>query len=434
MQDIDYQELDALARTGPMKAPRADLDLQQNQQQEQQQKKVINPEMIAKSIDVPRSTTNPNFYPPHIAKFMSRVRSSSIDSNDPTTQAKNFGNHHSVSDNAKNGGANAVDFERADNVMPPSQQQAHASLKSDLRPTQHYDVPKAALGKTLSLESANKQLSHSVTTGSNPRSDVSTGRMQVPKTSYSLPRGPSTLQRFSSESSQDAAPLSPRSDHGASVEHQRQDRLHKKQRPTSAYTQNYTQNGARARQSASYGDRGADSIPNSPTFFTHNHPHKDNPTPSLEAQLINQSFQDHLNSLQSSKSSTRGTNVVNWMQQSTSYWNSNKSIPIIKGTTANVRHPPSPKRMPTPTLSSNLPPRQPAVTKPILHSHQQPTTPQHKAWLTSSQSRALPQPFGPIPLSASCTSLRGRASGPSPQQSLPLNLPTSTDNYYVLDV
>ena len=428
MQDIDYQELDALAPTGPMKASRADFDLQQTQQQ--QQKKVINPEMIAKSIDVPRSTTNPNFYPPHIAKFMSRVRSSSIDSNDPTTQAKDFGNHHSVSDNAKNDGANAVDFGRADNVMPSSQQQAHASLKSDSRPTQLYDVPRAALGKTLSLESANKQLSHPVTTGSNPRSDVSTGRVQAPRTSYSLPRGPSTLQKFSSEASHDTAPLSPHSDHGASVEHQRQDRLHKKPRPTSAYTQN----GARAQQSASYGDRGADSIPNSPTFFTHNHPHKDDPTPSLETQLINQSFQDHLNSLQSSRSSTRGTNVVNWMQQSTSYWNSNKSIPIIKGTTPNVRHPPSPKRMPTPTLTSYLPPRQPVVTKPIAHSHQQQTTSQHKAWPTSPQSRALPQPFGSIPLSASCTSLRGQASGPSPQQSLPLNLPTSTDNYYVLDV
>lgn len=432
MQDIDYQELDALPHAGSMKASRADFDLLQNQQQQQQQqqKKVINPEMIAKSIDVPRSTTNPNFYPPHIAKFMSRVRSSSIDSNDPTTQAKDFGNHHSVSDNAKNDGANA-DIVRADIVMPPSQQQAHVSLKSDLRPNQHYDVPRTALGKTLSLESANKQLSHPVTAGSNPRSDVSTGRVQAPKTSYSLPRGPSTLQRFASETSEDTAPLSPHahSDHGASVECKQQDRLHKKQRPTSAYTQN----GARARQSASYGDRGADSIPNSPTFFTHNHPHKDDPTPSLEAQLINQSFQDHLNSLQSSRPSTRGTNVVNWMQQSTSYWNSNKSVPKIKGAPSSVRPLQSPKRMLTPTLSSNLPSKHPAVTKPIVHSHQQQTAPQHKAWPTSSLSRAPPQPFGSIPLSASCTSLRGKTSGPPPQ-SLPLNLPTSTDNYYVLDV
>ena len=451
MQDIDYQDLNAPpACTGSKTVPsRAEFDQQQNQQQ--QKKMGINPEMIAKSLDAPRKASNPNFYPPHIAKFMSRVRHNSTEADDPTQVRSN----HSVPENTisklpDTGGASVND----DVFATVQQRQTATSRKSGMRPTLNptYDVPRAALGRTVSLENG-KQMSHPLVAGSKPRSNTYTGRGQISAMSYSLPRGHTSLmmQQFASDSSRETTPSSPHAQSGleAGVDHSQRGQQ----------SSDYTQNDVRrthSRNPPPHGNRAGDSIPSSPTYFTHNHPHRDDTTPSPETKFLNQSFKDHLNSLQPTKGS-KGTNIVNWMQQSFNYWNSNKSVPMVKDPRVKISsrppnrslhfyepmdEPQPPIGVLTPTVDSNQAPGQPVAMPhhPIVSRLQQ--SPHLQPRRPRSAAPVAPQSLGSqtrLPLSSSSTSLQRTSStslGPIvPSYPRPTSATaTDADNYFVLDV
>ena len=455
LQDIDYDELNAPpAAVAPTVLPsRVHFERQQQQQQQNQpshaqpEKRDINPEMLARSLDAPRTqASNATSYPPHIAKFMSRVRNSSTDADDPT-QPRDAPNRPTIPSTTMESVA------MNDTVL--SRQQRSASTKADTRIPpghQHYDVPRHALSRTISLENANKQLGQPFPIpGVRPRSNtLQAGRGA---TSYSLPRGhytPSAMQgaptrswetKPSSAHSHTRSDVNPESIWSRDMQMQSVS-THSFQR-TSA---EYTQNGLYRPQSRPptvpinvnrQTTGGGDSIPNSPTYFTQHHPHKSEATPSPETQFTNRSFKEHLTSLQPSRG-TKRTNMANWMQKSSDYWNSNKSAPFLKDTHAALRTNPGIHPHQRPHLS----PSTPAMSTPVFgskQSHQQPV-----------RATATPPSVAPIPAfqnrqsnnlvsTASATMLqRSSFGGMGASQPLPnyhsTKPATVGDSYYVLDV
>ena len=451
MQDIDYHDLHAPPSAASGAAISSRADYEQQQQTQQQQKKGINPEMIAKSLDVPRRVSNPKQYPPHIAKFMSRVRNSSTDADDPTQSLRAQTGEQFFPDSTfpAAGEASNSDDIFTEKAVPHETEQPTG--KSESRGNQKYDVPKSVLGRTLSLENASKQSSHPFANiGTRPRSGTAyTTRGQAPATSYSLPRGrytPLNLQQFatglgSREMSPPSAHTHTHSDHTA----ERAGRPI----PGAQQSSDYLQNGVHRRNmypSRPYGSRreaGDDSIPSSPTYFTHNHPHKDEPTPSPESKFLNQSFKEHLSSLQPSK----GTNVDSWMNES---WSSQKSVPLYKDPRRTLPSK-APNRYPhfydqthvspPPTITPMIPsmgPKQPvrALHPPFIQQRE----------LVSASNPAMNVPRSCVDLLASASSASNsslpRNPRPRAAQTMP-NYPgrpnsakaaTFGDNYYVLDV
>jgi hypothetical protein len=469
LDDIDYDELNA---------PSAVLEAavlpsrteHQPSQDEKEKKKEINPEMLARSLDTQRnSTSNPMSYPPHIAKFMSRVRNSSTDADDPTQQTR-----HPVSKQTGPENAPFMGEASTNNVFAGvSHHQRPASTKADTTRTsdhQYYNVPKAALGRAFSLENANKQSSHPVPmSGARQRSStLQAGRSQAQATSYTLPRGRYTssgMQEFSGgPRSRETTPSSvhshSHSDVIAEADYNREGQLqststHSMQYPSAGYTRNGAfRPNPRPPSVPIHGKRpaqgGGDSIPNSPTYFTQYHPHRDKTTPSPEAQFANQSFREHLTSLQPVKGAKR-TNVASWMQQSSNYWNSNKSAPFLKD--SRTSFPPNPPirshfhqnprpSLPNPTIT---PAGVPVFgSKPVPQAtlgHQQAA--QGISCIQPTAAALLRPTFNVPPnhlaSSSSSTSLHRSpqaALGPSQSHRRPHSARPATigDNYFVLDV
>ena len=77
-------------------------------------------------------------------------------------------------------------------------------------------------------------------------------------------------------------------------------------------------------------DIGDDSIPNSPTYFMQNHPHRDEATPSPHTEALNRSFQEHLDTLNSAHKMGRKMRVLDWMQRTTDAWNQDSRYPMIR--------------------------------------------------------------------------------------------------------
>ena len=397
--------------------------------------------MIAKSLSVPRTSSNPNFYPPHIAKFMSRVRNNS-DLDDPTQT-------ESEEENPNSTGPRPLDAEAAtgDDVFAAqvsAQQQQQGSSKAIAKPSldQIYDVPRSTMERAVSFENTNKQSAHPLVAGPKPRSNTYMGGGQVIPKSVSLPRGPYTpsmLQQYASDSSRETTPLSPhaQSDSGAGSQVQSTHR-----NPQSS---GHNQNGFGRGQSfnttqplpvGAYPNRAGDSIPNSPTYFTYNHPHRNDTTPSPETQFLNQSFTQHLNSLQPPKG-PRTTHVMDWMQQSSNYWSPNKSVPMVKD--PHAKAPQASMNWPPPagTNREQRVPRKPAVVphQPVQTRPQRPPQ-QYSRQIPGVPTRPLrtqPRP----PLSASNASLNRNPHAPlGPTRSNPNYLPAASvgDDYFVLDV
>ena len=450
---------------------------QQWEMQKQQQKREVNPEMIAKSLSAARKSPNPTSYPPHIAKFMSRVRNTSTDADDPIGGLLN---DNTNSDSTRPPTA-SVGTSLNDDVFTKCETTNQQQSTSGSRHTfdEHNGFTKTPLG---SLENANKQSGHShsvSSTGARPWSNSAyPGGSKVTGTSYSLPRGhytATTMQHISTQSrSRETTPssaLTPSDLSTGGVEiTNRENQL---QSLTKGVQQSSTinpQNGSTPRGQSrpppipirsNRATAGGDSIPSSPTYFTNNHPHKDEPIPSPKSQFINQSFKEHLTSLQPSKR-TRSTNITTWMQQSSNYWNSNKSGPF-KGprgvaTTSspanqfphlfeqsNKAHQTLPN-YPIPIQAPGMPP-----TQGQPHSLQQQPLMHPRNQLNPSPSPALVHPGtvgsgepNLLTSSVSNTSLHSyrnrsaalRASQPLPNYPRPHSARTATmgDNYYVLDV
>ena len=64
---------------------------------------------------------------------------------------------------------------------------------------------------------------------------------------------------------------------------------------------------------------GEDSLPNSPTYFSQYPPNQDRGTPSPNTQATNQSFQEHLNSLEGQLKQGRKMRILDWMQRTEKY-------------------------------------------------------------------------------------------------------------------
>ena len=468
MQDIDYGDLDAptAATHSNVLSSRPALE-QRKPTHTHQQKRGIHPDMLARSLDTPRNpNSNPTSYPAHIAKFMSRVRNSSTDADDPT-QPRDVESKVTIpSTNSPEVATNDDD----DVFTRISRQQRPASTKIDSRHTasqQLYDIPKYALGRTVSLETTNKQSGQPFPM-STPRERSNTfqvGRGHVPVTSYTLPRGhymSSTVPEYSGgPRSRETTPSSVHSHtHSDVVAEGNWSTVGQLQSPSTHSFQHtsHTQNGvSRPKNSrppsvpiqANRPARSAeDSIPNSPTYFTKHHPHREKATPSPETQFVNQSFQEHLSSLQPSRG-VRRMNVASWMQQSSDYWSSNKSVPFLKDlhTSLPTNPPVHPQQWAFEPRISMASGSITTPATPVIGSHQghqqsvratsytQPTAPSVGTSLRPYPGR---QP-NPLTSSSSSALLQRGAMGssqPIPSYTRPhsAKTPTIGDNYYVLDV
>lgn len=476
----------------------------------------IKPDMLAKSLDTSRDnptvaspsavavTSSSTAYPPHIAKFMSRVRNSLTDVDDLMQQSMNQppSPSHQQQDQTQ-----ATDSGISSQQRPTISHQRHTTTTTTTttraqsleRP--HYDIPKTVLGRTVSLENSTKvpipqayPTTTTITTGPGHRQRSNTfqtnsnfqpggkGHMQGTTTSYTLPRGNFAVGSNPREVLGAPPPPPPvhahtRSDVTAgaadnwsmggllqstsahSFQHQRYPLSPSYPPPQNGSPQqNYkppsvpiTINRQHRGQAAM---SGVDSIPNSPTYFTYNHPHRDDITPSPETQQINESFRDHLLSLQPSHG-TRKTNIASWMQHSSSYWNTNKSTPFLKDS-----HLPNPAGYP-PRVgnvnphSSTATPSSSAAPTPVLgpRRHQQPlpstrpmgqiSTPPHRPIINRHSNFD-----NSLAASSSTASLKQRAAAlgslgssqplpnypKKPPHSPASKTPDLTDSYYVLDV
>lgn len=72
-----------------------------------------------------------------------------------------------------------------------------------------------------------------------------------------------------------------------------------------------------------------DSLPSSPTFFTHNPPDREEATPSPNTQAVNVSFQEHLNALDSARKG-RKSRVMDWFQRTSDIWSYDSRLPMTK--------------------------------------------------------------------------------------------------------
>ena len=452
----------------------------------QTQKKDVHPEMIAKSLDAPRKSAEAASYPPHIAKFMSRVRNSSTDADDPTQglgddQGKSTGPDRTGPTTTASVNDDVFTTPEPPFQQPPAPGRVEAKQTSD----EHYRAPKAALGRAISLENANKQLSRDQpllpNTVARPRSStVYSGVLSKPPagTSYSLPRGrytPPTMHQFSAQfQSRETVPppVLTHSTDGTDAQGrggQLQSSFQGVQQPSITHTQNGSIPRAISRPpSIPIRGRasGGDSIPNSPTYFTQHHPHKDEPTPSPETQFINDSFKLHLTSLHPSKGA-KSTNISTWMQHSSDYWSSNKSGPF-KGPRGvfTASNPPSqlpreqinrsrqtPPIYPTvATIPSSArapaarPVHQPIVGQPhslqqLLPVHRRDQVPSSTTAYPTASSGGEPSLFASSVSNTSLHAYRNtsaplRASQPLPNYPRPHSARTAPTggNYYVLDV
>lgn len=454
MQDIDYDELNAPppAVSATALPPRADFEPQQQKQQPsrpQQEKRDINPEMLARSLNAPRNpTANPTSYPPHIAKFMSRVRNSSTDADDPTQLPSKPTVPIATTSAVVND----------DVFMGHSHQQHPGSTKADPRimpDRQHYDVPRHVLGRTVSLENGSKQPNQpSPVSGAMPKSNtLQVGRGYTPATSYSLPRGhysSSAAHGFyvrPVESTPSPAHSHAHSDVNPENIWSREGQLqssstHSFQHTTADHTQNglfrpHSQPPSVPIKVTRPAAGGGESIPNSPTYFTQHHPHRNEATPSPETQFVNQSFREHLTSLQPSRG-TKRMNVASWMERSSDYWNSNKSAPFLKDSHTALPTNPRPHQIP------HLSPPTPATSTPIFgpkQGHQQPVRATATPPFAPPTDPILNRQLNPMASSASATVLQRSsyramgASQPLPSYPRPHSAkPTISDSYYVLDV
>ena len=142
--------------------------------------------------------------------------------------------------------------------------------------------------------------------------------------SISLPRGQSAgLSYYRHDSSRESTPLTANSD-GLPPTMNPRDHYHSDVRRAQTFT------AGRAfhhqRYSPSPLSHEEDSIPNSPTYFTHHHPSWERATPSPNTEALNRSFQEHLNSLEGHKKG-RQHRVLDWMQHSSNDW---ANRPMIK--------------------------------------------------------------------------------------------------------
>ena len=149
--------------------------------------------------------------------------------------------------------------------------------------------------------------------------------------SISLPRGQSAgLSYYRHDSSRESTPLTANSD-GLPPTMNPRDHNHSDVRRVQTFTAGraFQQHQRYSPSPLSYEE---DSIPNSPTYFTHHHPSWERATPSPNTEALNRSFQEHLNSLEGHRKG-RQHRVLDWMQRTSNDW---ANRPMIRDPEANI--------------------------------------------------------------------------------------------------
>lgn len=458
-QNIEYQDpKEVQGSMPPPPSSEQQLPHQKKKGSPKTQRRNTGPEVFDKSVSLPRTATYPNYYPPEIAKFMSRVRNRSTDSGDPT-QGRDKGVSREAAQEGMLGSMSKLpdkddSTDRSRPQVPPHLQHIPNGAGVRGAPDELYDVPRAALKQDAPFEDSRQQATH----GPNVKSSALAELTQLPQKSFSMPRGPYTsamLQQYAHDSSRETTPNSPhtQSDLGDLSQGDRLQSTQKNPRST-----NPKHNDAMRSQSfttrqpppfAVRPNRGHDSIPNSPTYFTHNHPHRDEATPSPQTQLLNMSFQEHLNSLQPKKP-PKSFQVMDWMQKSQKFWSYDTSFPMVMDPEANapqkpqarpphfyeqLNNPPPSTQAPAQAASSGgeqrlpgQPPRQP------LQAQRPPLQPPIMPFVPSGLGPRSQVP--PPRSSSSTTSLHKNPPAPlEPPKTMP-TYPTATvgEDYYILDV
>ena len=429
------------------------MEHQQQQQQRGVKREIprsqreVNPGTVAGSMSLPRKALNPNSYPPEIAKFMTRVRNS-MDLEDPTQQDRMGG--FPTPETARTSRVRKFSLDamndlrtQVPNHLPYTEHDDPANLEG------MYDVPRLPIAKVNVYDgmsqSTNVLATNALTAGPKPRSRTNPDQPQLPPKSFSMPRGqftPAAMRQFASSSSRETTPSSiTQSDIGVGFDASQGDQ-HKN--PRSAH---HVRGGGVERAQTHLSKRPPpltmptgkvpDSLPSSPTFFTHNHPHRSERTPSPNTQSLNKSFQEHLNSLQPSKGS-KTAHVMDWMEQNTLFWKK-PSFPMVKD--PNTKQPPrSQPRMPhlyepaqpTPTHSpgKQRASKKSPVPKPVQHlpQHTKPASPSYRA---SSSHSLRGQAVSPHFNSSSSLTRNPHAVLGHTQSAKNANI---GDDYFVLDV
>ena len=460
-QNIDYQDLQEVQGSAPPPPPPSSepqQPLQKKKGSPKSQKRDIRPDVFEKSVSLPRTATHPNYYPPEIAKFMTRVRNRSTDSGDPT-QGRDKGMTREDAQEGLLGSMSKLPdidggTDRSRPQVPSQQQQLPNRAGVKGAPDELYDVPRLALKQDVLFEDSRQRATH----GPNVKSSALAELTQLPPKSFSMPRGqytPTMLQQYGHDSSRETTPNSPhtQSDLGDLSQGDRLQSPQKNPRSTNPkHNDTLRSQSFTTRQPPPFAvrpNRGHDSIPNSPTYFTHNHPHRDEDTPSPQTQLLNMSFQEHLNSLQPHKP-PKSVHVMDWMQKSSKFWNFDTSFPMVMDPEANTPQKPHARAPHFYEQLNNPPPSvpAPAQTEGSGEAQRPPGQPPRQplqAQRPPFQHTVMPfapsglgprgQPFSPRS-SASTSSLHKNPPAPlEPPKTMP-TYPTATvgEDYYILDV
>ena len=388
---------------------------------------------------------------------MSRVRNRSTDSGDPT-QGRERGPAREVAEDGLLGSMSKLPDREVGTDRPqvPSQQQQlpnRAGFKG--APDELYDVPRSAIKRDAPFDDSRHR--QQATHGPNVKSSALAELTQLAPKSFSMPRGqytPAMLQQYGYDSSRETTPNSPhtQSDLGDLSQGDRLQSTQKNPRSTNPkHSEALRSQSFTTRQPPPFAvrtNRGHDSIPNSPTYFTHNHPHRDEATPSPQTQLLNMSFQEHLNSLQPNKP-PKSVHVMDWMQKSSRFWNFDSSFPMVMDPEANTPQKPQARAPHFYEQLNNPPPSMPATAQTDGPGEEQRSSGHPPGQLLQAQRPPLqhPMPFAPLgpgprrqPFSprssASTSSLHKNPPAPlEPPQTMP-TYPTATvgEDYYILDV
>ena len=444
------------------------LDHQQQQVQVQKenspktQSRNVKPDVIEKTLSLPRTSSNSNYYPPQIAQFMSRVRNRSTDAGDPT-QTRNKGTaREEPAETRQHSHTRTEEGKGAANAQPQVYSSEQNANKSNIRtsPEGLYDVPRHAIKRDLASADARDRTLHARTSNSGRTG----GPGQVAPKSFSMPRGqftPAMVQQYAHDSSRETTPNSAhtQSDIGELSQGDGLQSAPKNPRSMNPKHSDVTRTQSLGQRPpfAMRTSHGPDSIPNSPTYFTVNHPHRDEATPSPDTQLINKSFQEHLNSLHPNKP-PKGVHVMDWMHKSSQFWSYDSSFPMVIDPEANTPQKLQPRvthfyeQLSNPPLTSQAQMQAP-VTSTSEETSKLQRYPQHQGALrvqraplqpniksfTSSEPRHWMHAFSPH-ISTSASPLN-KDKGKHPVSQKPSNgaaptypVATEGDDFYILDV
>ena len=347
-------------------------------------KKVFDPKFFVRALEQererPRAATDTSRYPPKIASFMTRVRNSSTDANSSDTGylADVMDQVVEVSERKESPRTNKREMTSfVSELQPPprvnslseSSSQRQRSDEHEKQPSEStlvsmptYDTPRNAVASLSNQQTSNIPLPKETSWPENgipshrhpnlTQSWDSSPRMATTRAgkSISLPRGQSAgLGYYRHDSSRESTP---------STANTQSDLPHGMTRhPPVSNPREHGHSDIRRAKTFNAGkpvhhllspttqhSLDEDSIPNSPTYFTHHYPGRQEATPSPNTEAQNRSFQEHLNALDVQKRGRR-SRVLDWMQRTSDARKYQSNVPMIKDPGANI--PARPYQRPT---------------------------------------------------------------------------------------